>query len=222
MTEYLKVPKKRDDTLKLIALTTMLIDHMGYLLFPQYFILRIIGRISFPIFAYLIAQGVNRTSDPLSYALRLLSLGLISQVPYNLFTHHPLLSFNAPNIFFTLFAGLLMLLCLKHESIAVKPFSLLLLLIAAPLNLSYSYYGMLLILVFYLFEAKPLRLAGGMFFASLQYYVQFNHSSQFYALAVLPLILWPPKLGIRVHKWVGYLFYPVHLLLLFAVYFFWF
>lgn len=222
MSDHLTAPEKRDDTLKLIALTTMLIDHIGYLLYPQYFVLRIIGRLSFPIFAYLIAQGATRTTNATRYGIRLLGIGLISQVPYNLFTHRPLLNFNAPNIFFTLLAGLIKVLCFKHASPAVKPFGLLILLMAGPLNLSYSYYGMFLILIFYLFESKPWYLIAGMSLASLQYYIQFEQLSQVYAVAVLPLILWPPRLGIRIHKWVGYLFYPLHLMLLFTIYFFWF
>lgn len=213
---------KHDDTLKFIALATMLIDHIGYLLFPQYIVLRLIGRVSFPIFTYLIAKGAKRTTNPMGYALRLLAFGFISQLPYNLFTNHPLWSISNPNIFFTLFAGLLMLLCFKQESVPVKLLGLLVIPLAGPLNLSYSYYGLLLILVFYLFDEKPLFICGGFALASLQYYAQFSSIYQLFAIMVLPIIYFMPPLGIRINKWVGYLFYPVHVLLLVGIYRFWF
>lgn len=222
MSEVHAAPIAKDDTLKAIALVTMLIDHVGYLLFPKVYLLRIIGRLSFPIFAFLLAKGVTRTTNPRTYCLRLAAFALISQIPYNLFTHHPLTALNNPNIFFTLFAGLLMLLILKHPSPALRPFALLVFLVAEPLHLSYSYYGLLLMLVFYWFEKKPIGLILGMVAASCQYYWQFDNNSQFFALAVLPIIIHQPKLNIKINKWFAYGFYPVHLTLLFLIYCLWF
>lgn len=212
----------KDDTLKAIALMTMLIDHMGYLLFPKVYLLRIIGRLSFPIFAYLIAKGAKRTTNPRAYMLRLAAFALISQIPYNLFTHQPLDALNNPNIFFSLLAGLCMLRLIRHESQVLRPFALLIFLAAEPLHLSYSYYGLLLMLVFYWFDEKPLYMIIGMIAATLQYYWQYDSNSQLYALAVLPLLIHQPKLGIRLHKWFAYGFYPLHLSVLFLVYYLWF
>lgn len=92
--------------LKLIAVVTMLIDHVGLALLPQVTFLRIIGRIAFPIFAFLIAEGCRYTSSRWKYALRLGLFTLISQVPYVLGLYPD----NFPkgilwqlNIFYTLF-----------------------------------------------------------------------------------------------------------------------
>ena len=53
--------------LKMIAIVTMLIDHVGVVLFPQYFILRLIGRMAFPIFAYTLVEGFIHTRDVSKY-----------------------------------------------------------------------------------------------------------------------------------------------------------
>lgn len=74
---------KRNDVLKLIAMITMLIDHIGVLLLPELLFLRTIGRIAFPIFAYQLAMGFIHTSNRKKYGIRLLSFGLLSQIPYS-------------------------------------------------------------------------------------------------------------------------------------------
>lgn len=222
MSEVYTAPKTKDDTLKAIALLTMFIDHVGYLLYPKIFLLRIIGRLSFPIFAYLLAKGVKRTSNPRTYLLRLAGFALISQIPYNLFTHHQLTALTNPNIFFTLLAGLCMLQLLRHPSPIIRPFAIIIFLAAEPLHLSYSYYGLLLMLIFYWYDEKPLGLFLGMITATLQYYWQYDSTSQFYALPVLPLIIHQPKFNIHIPKWFAYWFYPLHLSLLFLIYYLWF
>ena len=64
-------------TLKYIAMATMLVDHMGYVLFPWILWLRCVGRIAFPIFAFQIAEGCIRTHDRRRYALRLLLFAVL-------------------------------------------------------------------------------------------------------------------------------------------------
>jgi len=93
--------------LKLIAIITMLIDHVGYALFPELLILRIVGRLAFPIFTFLIAEGYHHTRDINKYMIRLGSFALISEVPFDLAFHGQILEFHGQNIFFTLFLGLL-------------------------------------------------------------------------------------------------------------------
>lgn len=85
--------------LKRIAAVTMLIDHIGAFLigtrniFPGtqsgalfcfYTACRVIGRISFPIFAFLLAEGFYHTRNPKKYLLRVWIFALISEIPYNL------------------------------------------------------------------------------------------------------------------------------------------
>ena len=68
--------------LKIIALITMTCDHVGMQLFPQYLILRYIGRLSFPIFAYMIAEGAKYTQNRTRYLLQMFSLGAVCSVVY--------------------------------------------------------------------------------------------------------------------------------------------
>lgn len=97
--------------LKLIALTTMFIDHIGAVFFPQVTLLRVIGRISFPLYAFLIAEGCRYTRDRGKYALGLGVFALISEIPYDLALHPEFLEnglwgrnfFFQTNIFYTMF-----------------------------------------------------------------------------------------------------------------------
>jgi len=68
--------------LKLLALITMTLDHVGLQILPQYPILRILGRLAFPIFAYMIAEGAKYTKNRLKYFLQMFGLGLLCQLVY--------------------------------------------------------------------------------------------------------------------------------------------
>ena len=97
--------------LKLIALTTMFIDHIGAVFFPQVTLLRVIGRISFPLYAFLIAEGCRYTRNRGRYALGLGVFALISEIPYDLALHPEFLENGLwgqnflfqTNIFYTMF-----------------------------------------------------------------------------------------------------------------------
>lgn len=119
--------------LKLLALLTMVIDHTAAVLggssgfnvlsYETYDLMRMVGRVAFPIYAFLLVQGFRHTHNVRRYALRLLGLGLLSQIPYA-FTingwvlEDPVFAYKAftnLNILFTLLFGLLML-CFFHTS----------------------------------------------------------------------------------------------------------
>ena len=68
--------------LKLLALIAMTCDHVGLQLFPQYMILRFIGRLALPIFAYMIAEGAKYTKNRTKYFLQMFGLGVICQLVY--------------------------------------------------------------------------------------------------------------------------------------------
>ena len=71
--------------LKIIAAVCMLIDHIGVRIFPEAIILRIIGRMSFPIFAFMIAEGCRYTKNKLRYFLSVFLLGAACQIVYYLY-----------------------------------------------------------------------------------------------------------------------------------------
>lgn len=68
--------------LKIIAMLTMTCDHVGIQLFPQLLWLRILGRLSMPIYAYMIAEGCRHTRDRKKYLLRLSGMGALCQLVY--------------------------------------------------------------------------------------------------------------------------------------------
>ena len=68
--------------IKIIAAASMLIDHMGLLLFPQYRFMRILGRLAFPLYAFCIAEGFYYTRDRKRYFLQIFVLGLLCQIVY--------------------------------------------------------------------------------------------------------------------------------------------
>lgn len=68
--------------LKILALITMTIDHVGVVLLPQYVILRVIGRLTYPIFAYMIAEGCFYTHSKKRYLGGIFALGLVCQLGF--------------------------------------------------------------------------------------------------------------------------------------------
>ena len=74
--------------MKILAVVSMLIDHTAIVLFPRfidvsvYMAMRAIGRFAFPVFAFLIVNGYERTRDVKRYLTRLLAFAVISQIPY--------------------------------------------------------------------------------------------------------------------------------------------
>ncbi len=92
--------------LKLIAVITMLIDHIGLAVFPQYGALRYIGRLSFPLYCFLLTEGAVYTKNWLKYAGRLFLFAVVAEIPFDLVLSRTLVSFYYQNVFWTLGAGL--------------------------------------------------------------------------------------------------------------------
>lgn len=212
--------------LKLLAMAAMLVDHSAicfrpllgsYLFtlfdirFTPYVLLRGFGRIAFPIFCFLLAEGFRHTRSKQRYALNLFLFALLSEIPYDLFNCGAL-PYERQNVFFTLLLGGLGIWCLSKFRERPLGSSLLLIglaVVAAKLNADYGWKGFLLILLLYLLAEQPV--------------VQ--------AFAAITLLGWPagvacafPFLNLyngergfvrgRAAKYFFYCFYPVHLTIL--------
>ena len=201
--------------LKCIAIITMLIDHIGAVLFPANLILRYIGRISFPIFCFLLAEGFYHTRNVKKYMLRLGIFAVLSEIPYDLAFRNTYIEFTRQNVFFTLLIGVVMMYAIvRTNNVAIKVTYLLLAMWAAQTVASdYGYKGILLIAVYhFLRENLPAKVLLGALWNFI-----WNASIQGYgALASLPIMLYNGKKG-KSMKYIFYVFYPVHLLILYFV-----
>lgn len=205
--------------LKLFAASFMVIDHIGVLFFPENMMFRIIGRLSFPIFAFLIVEGFIYTRDIKKYILRVVTFGIISEIPFNMLISGHILYREKQNVFFTFAIGLLMLWFLRNNVVPIYTNIIVVMgvLMAVLLRTDYSLYGMALVYFFYMFRDSKMKyiffvlvslLCGGMQRAA--------------ALAVV--LLWfyngkmGPKLaGKRIIKYGFYIFYPLHMLILLGI-----
>ena len=204
---------ERDDTLKAIAIITMLIDHIGYLffpvdLYPNLIILRIIGRLSYPIFAYQIALGYTRTRDIKKYFKRLIIFSIISQIPYFYFSPGNL------NIMPTLAFGLFTIYLYDK---GYKPFAFLAIGIGDILLLQYGGYGIAMILLFYVFRDDKLKTIIAYTILTILFYFISNGNIQYFSIISLLFILTNVGIKIKLNKHIAYLFYPVHISILLII-----
>lgn len=201
--------------LKMIAILSMLTDHIGAVLFPEQVIFRVIGRLAFPIFAYLLVEGFFYTHDIKKYMYRIGTLALLSEIPFDLTANGVILEFGHQNVFFTLLIGLAMMYFLmktvgRAQMIMV---ALLFFLIADALRSDYGGVGVLLILCLYLFREDMLWKVISVVVVNV---VLMGGLQMFAVFALIPIYLHNGQQGRRM-KWFFYGFYPVHLFILFLV-----
>lgn len=220
--------------LKLIACITMLLDHIGYAFVHQpygvYAALRILGRLSFPIYCFLITEGVAHTKSPVKYLLRLGILAVLSEPFFDLMCYNQL-TWAKQSVMITLLAGALMCLIMKKlpkfwmKLPVVIPFYIL----APYLRADYGINGILIIAMFMLTRELPLKdLWRVLLLGILCLYMGgfglkiFGKSlpSYWYAfLSIIPILLYSGQKG-RANKWLirgMNLFYPVHLAIIAAI-----
>lgn len=205
--------------LKILALTFMIIDHYGAIFQHGIPIYRIIGRLAFPIYCFLLVEGYLHTSNVKKYASRLFIFALISEFPFDL-AFYGQLGFKHQNIFFTLLIGLTAMYFLDNkEKYNYNQTAIILAsgFIATILSVDYSFIGIVYILAFYFTKDLPnpqrlYKVALIMFITNL---ATISFQQQF-ALLALPIIyFYNGSLGPR-NKLVQMLFYvayPLHLLI---------
>ena len=213
------------DLLKLIAIVSMLIDHIGGAFFPEAGVFRWIGRLAFPIFCYCMTVGLLYTRDIKRYLGRLAVFAVVSQ-PFYVLAFHPHdwmvdLNWTNWNIFFTLFLSLLAMYGWKERKwwLFIAAF-----LVISIWNFDYSAIGIQLMLIFFLCRNHP-KIGAALYVLA---YLPALWSGwpddplclslggltvdwAIFAIFAAPLIFIPTHSNIKVPRWFFYAFYPAHL-----------
>ncbi len=229
--------------LKLLAILTMIVDHVGVVFFEYgdkaYIPLRTIGRLAMPLFCWCMAVGICKTRNHWKYALRVLAVGILSQPFYVLALSHDWLEMN---VYATLFCGLCALIGIREK----KYFShiwapVAALAVAHFVKMDYGTEGVLLIMGLYLGRKHKwsialvmaamclwwwqgeaflywLRIQTGSLKSSIHMAKYYVNKIQPWAIIALPFMLLPTlRRSFRLPKWVGYAAYPGHLCLIYLV-----
>lgn len=220
------------NALKLFALCVMTLDHIGMLFFPNVRILRIIGRLAFPVFAYFIAEGCRYTRHPLRYFLLVFGVGALCSIVYwvverNLY-QCILITFSlsiaviyAIKLMRQGFTGgkmatmvLGILICLAAFVIAYQ--------LSYPsayhygLGLDYGLFGVFTPVLVFLVPSRLGKLAAlalGLVLVAAEY-----GGIQWYALfALVPLFFYRGERGRWNLKYLFYVYYPLHLAALYGI-----
>ena len=194
--------------IKLLAALLMVVDHVGVVFFPDQLAFRYIGRLSFPLFAWLVGQGEKYTKNFNSYLIRLAVGAGISQPLYYL-----LFNFTNLNILVTLLIGLL---AIRIGKLANFKYLIWLTFagVAQAINTSYGFYGILVITVLSEFNSNDFKWWLQWILVNLLVFVitSFKHYQLLALLTPLIIMLWNGKQGRKAKLF--YFFYPVHLFIL--------
>ena len=238
-----KIKIINSNMLKIFAMICMLLDHLWATIVPGNQWMNMVGRLAFPIFAFLVVEGYVHTSDYKKYLKRLLIFGLISEIPFNLImTGSPIFPFHQ-NVMFTLLLGLLCIHTLekykqnrnwKTRVMTVVKIALFLL-IGTIGFVDYGMTGILTIIVFYLFRNFRFAWIGQLVSLIFLFVIWFKGQSiilplfgteyffpiqGFGVLALLPIWFYNGERGkkSKALQYGFYAFYPVHMLLLYFIY----
>lgn len=214
--------------LKIIAVFFMVVDHIKYSFswawndFTLYF-----GRIAFPIFAFCAVQGYIHTRDLKKYIKRLLICGAVSEIPYLLFESLPILLVYNLNIMFTIALGLL---AIKAYDVFDKKWKGILAVLIISILAQFGYvdygaFGIWLIFSFYVFKDSKIKTFFASFIViSVKYLYRIYYSGNGFtkpylmcwlctSIPLFLILLYNGKKGPSI-KWFFYIFYPLHLLIL--------
>ena len=216
--------------LKFLACAIMLLDHIGATLIP-WGTLRIIGRLAFPIFCFLLAEGAHYTRSPRNYLLRLGIGAILSELPFDLALFGSW-SWQHQSVMITLLLGAMALLAMKRMTQPLLKILVLLLFafLADFMNTDYGGAGVLMIALFGLTRERKYGwlvqllgmylicrwiIPGGVvWFIDRYVFIEI-----FAILALIPIWLYSGKKSTssRAVQWAFYLFYPVHLWILYLI-----
>lgn len=210
------------NALKIIAIITMTIDHIGVILLNNLEIMRIIGRIAFPVYAFLISEGCRYTKNKLHYFLRIFAFGFVCQAVFFAVSGSLYL-----NILLTFSVSILMIYLLQkaQKNARLIPVFLLCtvllyyacrLLYRFSVEFDYGFFGIMLPVIISLSDKKQgkilLAAAGITAVAAEMQGIQY-----WSLLSLVPLCFYNGRRGALNLKYAFYLFYPIHLALLYGL-----
>lgn len=209
--------------LKWIAVISMLIDHTAEVLMNHnaaltepiwaqtYVLMRGIGRIAFPIYAFLLVEGFLHTRDVKKYLTRMFLFAVVSEIPFDLAVFHTPFYWGYQNVFFTLFLGLLALAGIRWGTGLWKQALALIMCVGAAqlINCDYGAFGVFFIVLLYMtrYDKKTQTVLGAL---SLVWELPG-------ILAFIPIRLYNGTRGRCGNKYFFYAFYPAHLLILWMI-----
>lgn len=210
------------------AMLLMLCDHLQLTLLPDLPILRCVGRLAFPLFAFMAVEGYLHTRSLKKYLLRLLMLAVISEIPFDLLVSGSVFDPMHQNVIWTIILGLCCIRAFENISADLKKMHSAVVIIASLAaaiiaRVDYSSAGVLTLLAFYAFRGNTVRCRLmqllSLAFINLVLLGGIEFAFPYQALAVLSLpIIWlydgsqGPHNGFI--KAANYLFYPAHMLIL--------
>lgn len=205
--------------LKWIAVLTMVIDHVGAILFPDQIWMRVIGRVAFPVYAYCLAEGFRYTSDYRRYLGRLALFAILSEIPFDLAFYGVPFSFAHQNVFFTLTLGLILLWVLercREQLLLCAGAFVVLCFLAQALHMDYGAGGLLMVFAFYLARQGTSPWIGWGIFVFINLFGYAGGVQWAAIIALLPIGLYSGKAGKKKQRFF-YWIYPLHLLLLWVI-----
>ncbi len=216
--------------LKLIAMITMTMDHMGLILFPNALWLRIVGRLAMPLYAFCIGEGCLHSRSLPKYLGSVALMGVICQVVAFVGTGT---LYQNILMAFSLSILLAMLLRWAQKRNTVAPWVAFGVAVAAVLfiteglpyvltgtdyQVDYGFWGVMLPLAVMLGKNRVQQL---LLMSVPLLFLSVGNPAQGFALAALPiLIFYSGERGSRKLKWVFYFYYPAHLAVLYLILFF--
>lgn len=228
--------------LRILAMAFMICDHLWAKVVPGNDWMTYVGRMTFPIFAFMISEGFVHTSNLKKYIFRLLGFALISEIPFNLFYGGNWFYPYHQNVLFTLLLGLLAITLIdkaRKDKTAKSIIKTVLILIPICLGAfigfpDYGFWGFLTVVMFYLFRGFPfawlLQLIAMILMNFVLYEGQFipvelfgktyEIATQGFAVfALIPIWLYGGKKGksSKIMQYGFYAFYPLHMLIIYLL-----
>lgn len=217
--------------LRLAALLFMAIDHAGLALFPDLGVFRCVGRLAFPIYCFLLAQGFLHSHDLRAYARRITLFAILSEIPFDLLIFGRTVCLVEQNVLFSLLLGLLALYCartLSKQPAFAAVSALLLAMIAMFARVSFGWLSVALCLCFYNLRENRARMALCAALILLVYSLSLYLSgvalswvlvSLCAPLALLPILCYNQRPGPRAPalSFLFYAAYPLHMIALLAI-----